>query len=340
MIVGNGSEAFVWDVFSNRWHSEGSVPVLLLSHHVPAVWLHALAEVGIWLHLSLSWLAMDAPGGVPWVSSDHILDSMNEVSSSIVLTLAEVFGFSEDVRGDSFLVLDSLLNNDSLGVLLLVPLCVESESCSIENSLLTVAESVVCWVELPVVFSLLLLTWGIVSMGLSVHGSGRGVVCNECSSNWVEHFFGALEALGWHTKLIALVHVLRPVVLSREAFAKGLSIVACVLSLLDIVELVRQTCEGLSLDHGVDWVGSVSALSITVVVGVLLLVCRHSPVLLDLAGLVHVGLSIFLQVLRGWRSVHVDILTDAEVSIFTVPHSNNLVACATDLRDWVIVNSH
>ena len=79
---------------SDGWETEGSKSVLLLSDNVSAVSLHTLAEVGIWLNLFLGWLSVDASGGVPRISGDDIFDAVDKVSSSIVLTLSEIFGFT------------------------------------------------------------------------------------------------------------------------------------------------------------------------------------------------------------------------------------------------------
>jgi hypothetical protein len=46
------------------------------------------------LDFSLGWLTMDAPGSVPWISSNNIFDSVNEFTSSIILTLTEIFGLA------------------------------------------------------------------------------------------------------------------------------------------------------------------------------------------------------------------------------------------------------
>ena len=195
---------------------------------------------------------MDASCGVPRISSLHILDSMDEVLASIDLSLTQVLGLTQDVRADSLLVLDSLLNDYGLGVLLLMPLGVESQGSAIENPLLAVSKSVVRWIKLPVVIPLLLLTWGVVTMGLPVHRSGAGILSDKGATDWIEHLFGTLEALGWHTKLDVGVSMLRPIVLAAEALTQWLPRVGSVFILLDIIEFVGKTRERLSLDDLVD----------------------------------------------------------------------------------------
>lgn len=148
---------------------------------------------------------------------------MSVLLASIALSLTEILGLTKDVRGDSFVVLYSLLDDDGLRVLLLVALWVQSKSGSIEHPLLTIAESVISWVELPVVVSLLLLSWRIISMSLPVHSSCRWVISDEGTSNWVEHLLGALETLAGHTEFhLATLSFLGPIILSLVTLTEGL----------------------------------------------------------------------------------------------------------------------
>ena len=167
-----------------------------------------------------------------------------------------------------------------------MPLGVESQGSAIEDSLLTVSESVVRWIKLPVVIPLLLLAWSVVSMGLPVHRSGAGILGDKGSADWVEHLLGALEALGWHAELDVWVGMLWPVVLTAETLTQWLPRVGCVFVLFDIVKLVGKTGEGLSLDHLVNGIGAISGLSIAVVVSEFAAIICHTPMLLNFAGLV------------------------------------------------------
>lgn len=80
---------------------------------------------------------------------------------------------------------------------------------------------------------------------------------DERSSHWIEHFLGTFEALTWHSELDVGVGMSWPIVLPAEAFSERLSSMTGVLVLLDFVEFVGETCEGLSLDHLADGVGGV-----------------------------------------------------------------------------------
>lgn len=199
-----------------------------------------MAEVVVWLNFLLGWLTVDASCGVPRITSDDILDSVNEILASIVLTLSEVLGLTKDIRGNGLLVLDSLLDNDGLWILLLVSLGMECKSSTIENSLLTITKSVICWLEFPVIVSLLLLAWSVVAVSLSVHRSGGWVLSNECSSNWIKHILGVLKPLTWHTEVLSclVLDMLGPLVLAAESVAEGLSIMRSVFVFLDIVEFI------------------------------------------------------------------------------------------------------
>ena len=163
---------------------------------------------------------------------------MNEVIASIYLTLAEILGPSEDVRSDSFLVLDSFLDDDGLGILLLVPFSVKSKGCAVKDSLFTISETVVCWIEFPVVLSLLLLTGCVVAVGFSVQCRSRWIISHECSSNRVEHLFSVLEALAWNTELGVFLDMIWPFVLATETLSKRLTAMRSVFILLDIVKFI------------------------------------------------------------------------------------------------------
>ena len=117
------------------------------------------------------------------------------------------------------MVLNSLLDNDGLWVLLFVSLGVERKGGTIQNSLLTITESVICWVDFPVVISLLLFTWCVVSVSLSVHRSGTWIISNKSSPNRVKHILGALKPLRGHTEIVGflILDMLWPVVFAAKS---------------------------------------------------------------------------------------------------------------------------
>jgi hypothetical protein len=241
------------------------------------------------------------------------------------------------------MILNSFLNDHGFWILLLVSLGVESKSRSIQNTFFAITESVVCWIEFPVVFSLFLLPWGVVAVGFSIHSGGAWIIGDKSSSHWVKHFFCALETLRWNTKFdLTALSMLWPLVLSAEPLSKRLSIMRGILVLLDIIKLIGESSKGLSLDNLSNWVRAVSLFSITVVICELFLVLGDTPMLLDFTGFINMALSVFFQMLWGGRCLRweMHILTDGEVSVLTIANSNNLVSGPTDFRNGVIVNSN
>ena len=137
---------------------------------------------------------------------------------------------------------------------------VESEGGTVQNSLLAISESVICWVDFPVVISLLLFTWGVVSVSLSVHRSGTRIISNKSSTNWIKHILSTLKPLGWHTETVGILvlDMLWPVVLAAKSMAQRLSVMRGVFSLFNVIKLISQTGKSLGLNNLIYWVGSIS----------------------------------------------------------------------------------
>ena len=258
------------------------------AHQVPAVGLRCSTKITIGLNLSLGGLSMDASSCVPRVLSLHILDSVNEVIASWLLTLSKVLASTEDVRGYCLLILNDLLDDHCLGELLLVSLCVESKGSTVEHLLLSISKSMVLCVKLPVVVSVLLLTRGKVAMSFLVHfdnilSIGVGASC------WVDHVFSVLKASARETKLVGgVLSLLRPVISTLEGFAEGLLRVGSILTLLNVIELVLHALQVVRLYNLTKWLGTVAALSIRVALGEASRVVGHTIVLLNHTWLVHV----------------------------------------------------
>lgn len=118
------------------------------------------------------------------------------------------------------MILDSLLDDDGLGILLIVPLIMESHGGSIQYLFLAISEAVLLRCELPFVFSSLLLAWGIVAMRFSVHCVHLFVLVDMGSSEWEEHFLGTFQAGRGHTEYDGTsLGLLWPVIFSGETFA-------------------------------------------------------------------------------------------------------------------------
>ena len=128
----------------------------------------------------------------------------------------------------------------------------DGHSSPIQNGLLTIAESVVrladVLVSSPVVVSLLLLSWGKVTMGLLVH-LGYLLSLLLVSVDRIEHILSILARNRGNSELELLLNLPWPLVLSLITMAEGFLKLTGVFALLDVVELVSQAIQVLSLDH-------------------------------------------------------------------------------------------
>jgi hypothetical protein len=141
-------------------------------------------------------------------------------------------------------VLYSLLDDHGLGVLLLVSLGVEGKRRTIQNSFFTITKSVVCWVEFPVVISLFLLSWSVISVSFTIHGSGVWIISNKRSSLWIKHLFSTFQSLTWNSEFHSLfttlsLNMLWPFILSTEPFSKWFSIMRCIFGFFYIIKFIR-----------------------------------------------------------------------------------------------------
>ena len=302
--------------------------IFFLANNVPTVWLHRFAEVGVGGDLIGVWLAVDTSGGVPGVFTLYVLDAVNEIGSSISLTLSEIFAVSEHIVCNCLMILNRLLYNDCLWEVLFKTLIMESHGSAIQNFFLTVSEDVLRWFEFPLVVSRLLLSRCIVAVCLLVHLMHLLVIADKGSAHRVQHFFGVLKALAGHTKrMSSILDSFRPLVAPTEPFTQWLSFMRCILIFFNIVEFVGETGKVLSLDYTCDMLRRVSRLSITVVVGKWFRIFGESPMLLNLTWFIHMRLSVLLKsIWRTWligRQVH--ILPDVKVSVFSFANTHNCV---------------
>lgn len=180
LIISNRSEILVGDIFSNGGYSKRTVLIIWLTNDVSTIWFNTFAKVIVRLHISTLWLSMDASSSVPRVFTLNIFNAMDKVWASVSLSLAQVFGDSKKIRGNSLVIFHSLLHDSSFGVLFIDSFAVESHGCSIQNSLLSISKPVSGRVKLPIVLSLLLLAWSKVAMGVSIHGLD-GLIIVSCT---------------------------------------------------------------------------------------------------------------------------------------------------------------
>ena len=158
---------------------------------------------------------MNTSGSVPMVTTCYVLYTMYEICSSISLALTEVLGVSKIIRCNSFMIFHSFLDDDSFWELFLMSFIMKSEGSSVQNFLFTKTESVFCWIEFPVIVSVLLFPWSIISVSLPVHSRGNWVISNKSTTHWVKHFFCIFESLWRDTKFhCTSSSFIRPIILS------------------------------------------------------------------------------------------------------------------------------
>ena len=118
------------------------------------------------------------------------------------------------------MVLNGLLDDNSLWELLLESFGVESHGSSVQHSFLSVSEPVVAWIKLPLVFSLLLLSRSVVSVSLSIHRVDLFLFILVRTTEREKDLFRTLKALSRQSKLVTgWIDLIRPVVSPGVAFS-------------------------------------------------------------------------------------------------------------------------
>ena len=79
LVISYTLEVLQWNVITDGWQTEGSVPVRFLSHHVSAIWFGGFAKISVRFDLRCVWLAVDATGGIPGVLTLYVLDAVDEI---------------------------------------------------------------------------------------------------------------------------------------------------------------------------------------------------------------------------------------------------------------------
>ena len=343
-IVSHRTHLFVRDVHANGRAAKCTVGILRLADLVSAILFCGLGEVGVRGKLTVAGLAADALGCVPVKVSSLLTE--NVVLVLLCLALTKILNSAKHVLCNGFLILDDLLNDDSLGEGLVDALGHDGLSRTVEQSLLAVTESVGldiarsssdAVVGLPVVVSGPLLARAEVTVRLLVHllrfalflvGALVRVedilsVHGDTSGNTVG-VLGLLDLFG---------QVVASLVGLTERFTHGTRILA----FLRVVEFVSQAIKVLSLDHNINWVGALSLTAESVALWQIGLSLLKARVHHDLAGSHVVGLSVLLGVGRcseiAPSFVAVLILTDRHIGI--VATSGDNVTSSANLRDGV-----
>lgn len=168
--------------------------IFFFPHYIAAVGLRRFTKIFVWLNLFFVWLTVDASGSIPRVLTLHILNSVDKIRSSVRLTLPQILANSQHIIGNCLMVLNGFFDDHGFGEVFLESLVMESHGRSVQDFLLSVAETVITWVEIPVVVSCLLLPRCVVAVSPFVHLVHLGVVADEGTAHWINHFFGIFKA--------------------------------------------------------------------------------------------------------------------------------------------------
>ena len=155
------------------------------------------------------------------------------------------------------------------------------------------------WIHLPVIASLFLFSWCEVAVSFPIH-IGDSFLVLIAASHWVEDVFGVFETLGWNTIFdVAAVCVLGPLIFSGETLTEGLSLMGVVLLFFNVVELIGETLQRLSLEYLASSFRSISRFTIGEGRWEWFWIVSVSRVHLDNTWLIYLGFAVLLQM---WRS--------------------------------------
>ena len=191
--------SFERNVHTDCWATKRAVSVFLSPHRVGTVRFQGPAEILVRLNFAFSWFTSDALTGIPVHVLSHLTVGVIWIAGRLALT--KVFDSSKHVLCNGFLVLDNLLNDDRFWEAFVDSLRLNGLSRSSKEPLLSITEGMgkniagsICnlRVILPVVVSLLLLTWTEISMSFLVH-LGRFLLFLKTASHRIENI------LGWNT---------------------------------------------------------------------------------------------------------------------------------------------
>lgn len=209
---------------------------------------------------------MDALSGVPGSISLHVSDSENFVlKHAVVHSLSKILYLTQLILSDCFMVFYSFLYNNRLGESLVVAFRMHTHGGTIQNFLLSKAESVIYGINREVVLALLLLTRVKVSVGLSVHFLVFFSFLLR-STLRVKDFFGRFRANSSRSKRdLAILCLVGPLVASLVTLPKRFTFVRCVFILFNVVENFGEAVQILCFDNLINVIGAVSSFSVCVV---------------------------------------------------------------------------
>jgi hypothetical protein len=190
-------------------------------------------------------------------------------------------------------------------------------------------------VKVPSVTSILLLTRSKVSVSLYVHFTNVFIFnyADSCIQDFFNRFGARCDA--WHTKLeFPLLSLIGPVISANITLSKRLSNVRGILCLLDVIELISQTLQVLSLDNLVNMLRAKGLLSKLVDWDAIANLTRMN---LLYTRLVLVALSVTLDVLWCSRIVIISLVKiglDTVLSTFCGSKCDNFT-CSADIGNVI-----
>lgn len=108
-----------------------------------------------------------------------------------------------------------------------------------------------------------------------------------------------------------------------------------ILTLIDFVEFILETCQVLSFNDSINLVRVIGFFSVTVSLYEMGCIISQTPMFLNFSWFVNMALSIFLQNIRCWWLCEVLVGSDIEVRIFSLSDIYDLVASSSNLGHWI-----
>ena len=243
---------------------------------------------------------MNAFSSVPDITSDNIFYTVCVIFRVRGFSLTHILCFTQLVLSNRFLIFNSFFYYNCFGELSLKPLCMQRHSSSIQQFLFPISEPMLIGVNLPVIFSIFLLSWSKIPMSFIVHFSYLRVLFH-CSSHGIKHIFGTFTSNSGDSKWITwwIFYFLWPVIVSLIRMTQGFLQLASIFIFFYIIEFVCETCQVLGFNHSIHMIRSICFLSIGIVIGDLRPIIKESWVDLLYPRLILSALTISTNMFRG-----------------------------------------
>ena len=155
-------------------------------------------------------------------------------------------------------------------------------------------------VNVPVIFSIFLLSWSKISMSFIVHFCYLRMLLH-CPSNWIKYIFSTFTTYSWYSEWITarIIYSLWPVIVSLIWMTQRLFQLACIFIFLYVIKLVSKTCQILSFNHSINMIRSISFLSICKVIWHIFFIIKKSWMDLFYTRLILSAFTISTDMFRG-----------------------------------------